>query len=267
MVATAPALGSPPRTRVGRIRWCRNGSPRSSAHPTEPQIEGWPSILRGDPTLISAPTGSGKTLTAFPRLHRHSCCVPRLKVDLEPRTQVVYISPLKALSNDIQKNLDGAPARDTAARRPARLPVPRHPHRRAHRRHAREGARVDAASIRRTSWSTTPESLYILLTAGKPRHNLTHVQTVIVDEIHADRGRQSAARIWRSRSSAWDALGLRYENRLIARRDAYRASASRRSASACPQRRTPSNSSRASWTGGPRPPSMATLNTASFPEQ
>jgi ATP-dependent Lhr-like helicase len=74
--------------------------------PTDPQAGGWPSILAGKPTLISAPTGSGKTLAAFlvsiDRLLRQAIdgCLP-------PTTQVVYVSPLKALSNDVQKNLDG----------------------------------------------------------------------------------------------------------------------------------------------------------------
>src|SRR6476469_3881864 len=73
--------------------------------PTEPQVHGWPSILEAKPTLISAPTGSGKTLAAF------LVCIDRLfrrAIDgsLLPRTQVVYVSPLKALSNDIQKNLE-----------------------------------------------------------------------------------------------------------------------------------------------------------------
>ena len=73
--------------------------------PTEPQMEGWPSILRGDTTLISAPTGSGKTLAAFLVAIDH---LLRLALDgaLAPATQVVYVSPLKALSNDVQKNLD-----------------------------------------------------------------------------------------------------------------------------------------------------------------
>jgi ATP-dependent Lhr-like helicase len=70
--------------------------------PTEPQEEGWPRILEGRPTLISAPTGSGKTLTAF------LICIDQLlrkALDGRPRqTEVVYVSPLKALSNDIQKN-------------------------------------------------------------------------------------------------------------------------------------------------------------------
>src|SRR5665213_3431195 len=73
--------------------------------PTEPQEAGWPPILAGEPTLISAPTGSGKTLAAF------LVCIDILLRQaiagkLAPVTQVVYVSPLKALSNDIQKNLD-----------------------------------------------------------------------------------------------------------------------------------------------------------------
>ncbi len=74
--------------------------------PTEPQIAGWPAVLRGEPTLISAPTGSGKTLAAF------LVCIDKLlRAALEGRlsahTHVVYVSPLKALSNDVQKNLEG----------------------------------------------------------------------------------------------------------------------------------------------------------------
>src|SRR6266550_9588392 len=73
--------------------------------PTEPQEQGWPHILAGRTTLISAPTGSGKTLAAF------LACIDRLvrkavAGDLSDRTEVVYVSPLKALGNDIQKNLE-----------------------------------------------------------------------------------------------------------------------------------------------------------------
>src|SRR5258707_5860021 len=75
------------------------------ATPTEPQQEGWPHILAGKTTLISAPTGSGKTLAAF------LICIDRLvrkaiSGELTDRTEVLYVSPLKALSNDIQKNLE-----------------------------------------------------------------------------------------------------------------------------------------------------------------
>ncbi len=74
-------------------------------HPTEPQEQGWPHILAGETTLISAPTGSGKTLAAF------LVCIDRLvksalSGELRDETKVVYVSPLKALGNDIQKNLD-----------------------------------------------------------------------------------------------------------------------------------------------------------------
>src|SRR5438128_6011944 len=74
--------------------------------PTEPQEQGWPHILGGHTTLISAPTGSGKTLAAF------LACIDRLvrkalAGDLQDRTEVLYVSPLKALGNDIQKNLEG----------------------------------------------------------------------------------------------------------------------------------------------------------------
>src|SRR5258708_40293465 len=74
--------------------------------PTEPQEQGWPHIFAGNSTLISAPTGSGKTLAAF------LICIDQLfrkaiAGRLESQTEVVYISPLKALSNDVQKNLNG----------------------------------------------------------------------------------------------------------------------------------------------------------------
>src|SRR6516162_1972097 len=74
--------------------------------PTEPQEQGWPHILAGSTTLISAPTGSGKTLAAF------LACIDALvrqalSGELADRTETLYISPLKALGNDIQKNLEG----------------------------------------------------------------------------------------------------------------------------------------------------------------
>ena len=151
--------------------------------PTEPQIAGWPAILRGEPTLISAPTGSGKTLAAF------LVCIDKLlraalEGRLSPHTHVVYISPLKALSNDVQKNLDGplAEIRELALERGYLCPEIR--------TGVRTGdtlAKERAAMLKHPPHIlvTTPESLYILLTAGKPRRNLERVQTVIVDEIHA----------------------------------------------------------------------------------
>ncbi|MGA2075699.1 MAG: DEAD/DEAH box helicase [Terriglobia bacterium] len=151
--------------------------------PTEPQEQGWPSILAGKSTLISAPTGSGKTLAAF------LACIDRLIRKslggvLEDRTEVLYVSPLKALSNDIRKNLEVPLAEITALAAAHGLPMT--PVRAA----VRTGDTL--APERRAMLAqpphilvTTPESLYILLTAEKSRALLRDVETVIVDEIHA----------------------------------------------------------------------------------
>ena len=150
---------------------------------TEPQEEGWPAILRGETTLISAPTGSGKTLAAFlvaiDQLLRQA-----LAGALAPVTQVVYVSPLKALSNDVQKNLDGplAEIQQLAAARGFLCPPIR--------TGVRTGDTLQSERVRMLRTPphilvTTPESLYLLLTAGKSREHLRNVRTVIVDEIHA----------------------------------------------------------------------------------
>jgi ATP-dependent Lhr-like helicase len=151
--------------------------------PTEPQDQGWPSILAGEPTLISAPTGSGKTLAAF------LVCIDRLlrqsiEGSLAPATQVVYVSPLKALSNDVQKNLDGPLAEIQ------QLALERGYLSMGIRTGVRTGdtlTKERSAMLRHPPHIlvTTPESLYILLTAGKSREHLRSVNTVIVDEIHA----------------------------------------------------------------------------------
>jgi ATP-dependent helicase Lhr and Lhr-like helicase len=151
--------------------------------PTEPQLEGWPRILAGETTLISAPTGSGKTLAAF------LICIDRLvrkaiAGDLLDRTEVLYVSPLKALSNDIQKNLE-IPLGEIfqlAGERGILMPEIRTSVRTgdtlAHERRAML-ARPPHILV------TTPESLYILLTAARSREILRTVDSVIVDEIHA----------------------------------------------------------------------------------
>src|ERR1700678_1247597 len=151
--------------------------------PTEPQEQGWPHILAGHTTLTSAPTGSGKTLAPFLACINRLVC-RALAGELQDRTEVLYISPLKALGNDIQKNLEVPlgeilqmagdrgllmPEIRTAVRtgdtlmKDRRLMLKRPPH----------------------ILVTTPESLYILLTAEKSRAILRDVETVIVDEIHA----------------------------------------------------------------------------------
>jgi ATP-dependent helicase Lhr and Lhr-like helicase len=151
--------------------------------PTEPQLQGWPHILAGKTALISAPTGSGKTLAAF------LICIDRLVRKaliggLLDRTEVLYVSPLKALSNDIQKNLEVPLGEilELAGQRGMLMPEIRTAVRTgdtlAHERRAmlRHPPHILV---------TTPESLYILLTAARSREVLRTVESVIVDEIHA----------------------------------------------------------------------------------
>ncbi len=151
--------------------------------PTEPQEQGWPHILAGRTTLISAPTGSGKTLAAF------LACIDRLvrkalAGDLQDRTEVLYVSPLKALGNDIQKNLE-VPLGEIlqmAGERGLLMPQIRTAVRTGDTlMHERRAMLKYPPHI----LVTTPESLYILLTAEKSRAILRDVETVIVDEIHA----------------------------------------------------------------------------------
>jgi ATP-dependent helicase Lhr and Lhr-like helicase len=151
--------------------------------PTEPQEQGWPHIVAGTDTLISAPTGSGKTLAAFlasiDRLVRKA-----LRGELADRTEVLYVSPLKALGNDIHKNLEMPLREITETALSQGFLVP--PIRSA----VRTGdtlAPERRAMLKRPPHIlvTTPESLYILLTAERSRAILKEVETVIVDEIHA----------------------------------------------------------------------------------
>src|SRR5258707_3826769 len=151
--------------------------------PTEPQEQGWPHILAGRTTLISAPTGSGKTLAAF------LACIDRLvrkalAGDLADRTEVLYVSPLKALGNDIQKNLEIPLGEILAMAGERGLLMPEI------RTAVSTGDTLmheRRAMLKRPPHIlvTTPESLYILLTADKSRAILRDVETVIVDEIHA----------------------------------------------------------------------------------
>ena len=151
--------------------------------PTEPQEQGWPHILAGRTTLISAPTGSGKTLAAF------LACIDRLvrkalAGHLSDRTEVLYVSPLKALGNDIQKNLEIPLGEILALAGERGLLMPEI------RTAVRTGDTLmpeRRAMLKRPPHIlvTTPESLYILLTAESSRKILRDVETVIVDEIHA----------------------------------------------------------------------------------
>ena len=138
--------------------------------PTEPQEQGWPHIVAGQTTLISAPTGSGKTLAAFLACINKLVC-KALDGDLHDRTEVLYISPLKALGNDIQKNLE-VPLGEIlqmASERGLLMPQIRTA--------VRTGDTLlheRRAMLKRPPHIlvTTPESLYILLTAESSRRIL-----------------------------------------------------------------------------------------------
>lgn len=156
--------------------------------PTEAQALAWPHIRAGRATLVAAPTGSGKTLTAF------LCAIDELVRDalahdgtLPDTTLTVYVSPLKALSNDIHVNLEAPLAGISAELARCALPVPE----------IRTAVRTgDTPQAERTALRkraphilvTTPESLYVLLSSDSGRRMLSGVRSVIVDEIHAMAG-------------------------------------------------------------------------------
>jgi len=161
--------------------------------PTEPQARGWAEIAAGHDTLIMAPTGSGKTLAAFlaglDRLVRRS-----LDERLEERVSIVYVSPLKALGADVERNLV-APLRglEETAPRFGRLLLPIRAAVRSGDSTATERARI----IKHPPHIliTTPESLYLLLTSAGGRNALAKAETVIVDEIHALLGNKRGAHL------------------------------------------------------------------------
>ncbi|HLB02996.1 MAG TPA: DEAD/DEAH box helicase, partial [Nitrospiria bacterium] len=151
--------------------------------PTQPQRLGWPPILSGQDTLIAAPTGSGKTLAAF------LACIDHLfreaiSYQLTDQTRVLYISPLKALSNDVQRNLQYPLEEIQKMAFQEGLLTPEI---RVLVRTGDTPSNERQAMLRKPPHIivTTPESFYLLLTAQKSRKMLKTVDTVIVDEIHA----------------------------------------------------------------------------------
>ncbi|MBC7234211.1 MAG: DEAD/DEAH box helicase [Chloroflexi bacterium] len=159
-------------------RWFR----ATYGRPTPPQALGWPAIQRGEHTLILSPTGSGKTLAAFlwgiDRIYR--------RLIEEPETQgvqILYISPLKALNNDIERNLR---APQSGIRRTAQEMGQPLPPLRVSVRTGDTPSTARQAMVRKPPHIliTTPESLYLILTSPKAREMLHSVRTVIVDEIH-----------------------------------------------------------------------------------
>jgi ATP-dependent Lhr-like helicase len=156
---------------------------RTYSAPTEPQLQAWPVIQSGQHVLIAAPTGSGKTLAAF--LAAIDALVRQgVRHPLRDETQVVYVSPLKALSNDVHRNLEEPLA--GIRQELVALGFPEVEIRTLVRtgdtpQGERDRMRRKAPHI----LVTTPESFYILLTSESGRKALASTRTVIVDEIHA----------------------------------------------------------------------------------
>src|SRR5438876_9919179 len=172
------------------------------AEPTDAQLDGWSAIRRGEDTLIAAPTGSGKTLAAFLTALDQLLREGVEQGGLSDEVRGIYVSPLKALSADIHKNL-AIPRREIHALSPIKITAA-----------VRSGdtPQGERAAMLRTPphiLVTTPESLYLLLTAERSRAMLKTARVVIIDEIHA---------VLQSRRGAHLALTLERLDHLCARK-------------------------------------------------
>ena len=169
----------------------------SFPEPTRTQRDAWRAIASGGHTLVSAPTGSGKTLAAF-MVAIDGLVRQAVEATLEQRVSVVYVSPLKSLSNDIHRNLEaplgGIEARLGELKPPGSLlPTPIQTAVRTGDTTRQERARM--AKNPPHILVTTPESLYILLTSRSGRRMLSGAETMIIDEIHTMVGTKRGAHL------------------------------------------------------------------------
>jgi ATP-dependent Lhr-like helicase len=181
---TLPADFHPVLQRWWQARFADASAAHGVLPPTDAQLEGWRSIRRGEHTLIAAPTGSGKTLAAFLTAMDELLREHLARGALPDEVRGIYVSPLKALSADIHKNL--AEPRREIRRLAEEIGLP--PVRITAAVRSGDTPQAERASMLRKPphiLVTTPESLYLLLTAERSREMLNTAKVVIVDEIHS----------------------------------------------------------------------------------